>query len=71
MWQQRDPIDRLEKQLREAAILYDRTKANIESRIAEELESDLQFAIDSPFPQPEAALKGVYSQPAVNKSTSS
>jgi len=71
MWQQRDPIDRLEKQLREAAVLDDRAKANIEDRIREELESDLQFAMDSPFPQPEAALEDVYAQPAVNKSTSS
>jgi TPP-dependent pyruvate/acetoin dehydrogenase alpha subunit len=70
-WRQRDPIDVFEKQLRDAALLDDDGKANIENRIREELESDLQFALDSPFPQPEGALEGVYAQPAVNRSTSS
>ena len=60
-WRQRDPIDVFENQLREAALLHDRAKANIEARITEELEADLKFALDSPFPQPEAALEGVYS----------
>lgn len=59
-WQNRDPIDLFEKQLRETAVLDDSAKANIESRIKEELESDLEFALDSPFPQPESALEGVY-----------
>ena len=59
-WQLRDPIEIFENQLREAALLDEGAKANIETRITEELESDLQFALASPFPQPEAALEDVY-----------
>jgi TPP-dependent pyruvate/acetoin dehydrogenase alpha subunit len=70
-WQRRDPIDVFEKQLRDAALLDDNGKVNIENRIKEELESDLQFALESPFPQPEGALEGVYQQSAINRSTSS
>src|SRR5258705_12536802 len=46
-WQQRDPIDVFEKELRDAALLDDNSKANMEKRIREDLESDLQFALDS------------------------
>jgi TPP-dependent pyruvate/acetoin dehydrogenase alpha subunit len=59
-WQQRDPIDLFEKKLRDENLLDQRTKVDIEARIQEELESDLQFALDSPLPQPESALEGVY-----------
>ena len=59
-WQRRDPIDVFEKQLREAELLDDRAKADVEERIRKELESDLQFALDSPFPEPAEALEGVY-----------
>jgi TPP-dependent pyruvate/acetoin dehydrogenase alpha subunit len=59
-WQARDPIKVFEKQLRELQLLDDKTKADIEGRIREELESDLQFATDSPFPEPSQALEGVY-----------
>jgi TPP-dependent pyruvate/acetoin dehydrogenase alpha subunit len=59
-WQRRDPIDLFEKQVREAGLLDDRTKTDVEARIKQELESDLQFALDSPFPDPETVLEGVY-----------
>ena len=59
-WQRRDPIESFENQLREQAWLDDKTIADIESRIKQELESDLQFALDSPFPEPERAVEGVY-----------
>jgi len=59
-WQRRDPIESFENQLREQAWLDDKTIADIESRIKQELESDLQFALDSPFPERERALEGVY-----------
>lgn len=59
-WQQRDPIDRFEKQLRAAGILDDTSKESIELRITALLEDDLRFAMDSPFPNPEVALEGVY-----------
>jgi TPP-dependent pyruvate/acetoin dehydrogenase alpha subunit len=59
-WQRRDPIDRFERLLRDANVLDDTSRAAIESRISEEVESDLQYALDSPFPPPETAVQGVY-----------
>ena len=44
----------------DGALLDDKTIADIEFRIEQELESDLQFALDSPFPEPERVLEGVY-----------
>jgi TPP-dependent pyruvate/acetoin dehydrogenase alpha subunit len=59
-WRHRDPIEAFEKQLSDAGVLDNPEKTKIETRINDELESDLQFALDSPFPEPEAALDGVY-----------
>jgi TPP-dependent pyruvate/acetoin dehydrogenase alpha subunit len=59
-WQHRDPLDQFERQLRDAAIMDDEIRDNIESRIHEEIERDLEYAMQSPFPEPEVALEGVY-----------
>jgi TPP-dependent pyruvate/acetoin dehydrogenase alpha subunit len=59
-WQRRDPISSYESRLREAGLLDDDVIADFESRIKNEIESELQFALDSPFPRPESALEGVY-----------
>jgi len=59
-WQGRDPIERFERKLRSDAVLSDETVKEIESRIHNEIERDLKFAEESPFPQPEVALEGVY-----------
>jgi TPP-dependent pyruvate/acetoin dehydrogenase alpha subunit len=61
-WQHRDPIEVLERRLCEAGVLESTEKAKIERRISEELEADLQFALDSPFPEPKGALDDVYAQ---------
>src|SRR2546428_1036827 len=59
-WQRRDPLDRFERLLSDADLLNDTSRAAVESRIREEIESDLQYALDSPFPPPEAAIQAVY-----------
>src|SRR5881396_4311751 len=59
-WRQRDPIDVFENQLLEATLLDEDAKTAIEARMTEELESDLQFALDSLYPRPETALEDVY-----------
>jgi pyruvate dehydrogenase E1 component alpha subunit len=59
-WRHRDPIEVFERQLYSGRVLDSAEKAKIEARINDELESDLQFALDSPFPEPEVALDGVY-----------
>ena len=61
-WQSRDPLDRFERVLRDADLLNDTSRAAVESRISDEIESDLQYALDSPFPPPEAAIQAVYAK---------
>ena len=61
-WQRRDPLDRFERLLSDANLLDDTSRAAVESRISDEIESDLQYALDSPFPPPEAAIQAVYAK---------
>jgi len=61
-WQRRDPLDRFERLLRDENILDDTSRAVVESRISDEIESDLQYALDSPFPPPETAVEAVYAK---------
>ena len=61
-WRRLDPIDRFERLLRDANVLDDKSRAAVESRISDEIESDLRFALDSPFPPPEAAVQAVYAK---------
>jgi len=64
-WQRRDPLDRFERLLHDASLLDETSRREIESRITDEIESDLQYALDSPFPPPEAAIQSVYGKPSV------
>jgi TPP-dependent pyruvate/acetoin dehydrogenase alpha subunit len=59
-WQRRDPIERFERELREKGILNDEVVRSVESRMSEELERDLEYAMKSPFPKGEVAMEGVY-----------
>ena len=43
-------------------LLDDTSRAAVESRISDEIESDLRYALDSPFPAPETAIQGVYAR---------
>jgi TPP-dependent pyruvate/acetoin dehydrogenase alpha subunit len=61
-WQRRDPLDRFERLLRDANLLDDTSRAAVEYRISDEIESDLRYALDSPFPAPETAIQGVYAR---------
>jgi TPP-dependent pyruvate/acetoin dehydrogenase alpha subunit len=59
-WQRRDPIEKFERELREKGLLDNSVVTEIESRIHQEIEKDLEYALNSPFPDPEIALDGVY-----------
>ena len=61
-WQRRDPLDRFERLLRDANLLDDTSRTAVESRISDEIESDLRYALDSPFPAPETAIQAVYAK---------
>lgn len=59
-WAKKDPIDRFEKYLRNRRILNKTIQSEIETRIEKEIEEAVQFAENSPWPEPEEALEGVY-----------
>jgi TPP-dependent pyruvate/acetoin dehydrogenase alpha subunit len=59
-WKQRDPLDRHEKFLTENNFWDAKTKKEIDQRIAREIQTDVEFAENSPFPPPELAAEGVY-----------
>ena len=64
-WQRRDPIDRFDRDLVARGVLNDSVRAGVEKRIHDELESELEIAMQSPFPAPEIALEGVHRGGAV------
>ena len=59
-WKKRDPLARHEKFLNENKLWDTKTKKEIDSRIAREIQADVEFAENSPFPPPELAAQGVY-----------
>jgi len=59
-WKERDPLDRYEKVLTEKKLWDAKTKREIDERIAREIQADVEFAENSPFPPPELAAEGVY-----------
>jgi TPP-dependent pyruvate/acetoin dehydrogenase alpha subunit len=56
----RDPIDQYEKFLNDSSIWDVKTKKEIDARVAREIQADVEFAENSPFPPPELAAQGVY-----------
>jgi TPP-dependent pyruvate/acetoin dehydrogenase alpha subunit len=59
-WKKRDPLDRYEKFLNENKLWDPKTKKEIDARIGREIQADVEFAENSPFPPPELAGQGVY-----------
>jgi TPP-dependent pyruvate/acetoin dehydrogenase alpha subunit len=59
-WKERDPLDRFEKLLTEKKLWDPKTRKEIGERIAREIQADVEFAENSPFPPPESAEEGVY-----------
>ncbi len=59
-WKKRDPLDRYEKFLNENKLWDAKIKKEIDARIAREIQADVEFAENSPFPPPELAGQGVY-----------
>jgi TPP-dependent pyruvate/acetoin dehydrogenase alpha subunit len=59
-WKKRDPLDCYEQFLHENKLWDAKTKKEIDARIAHEIQADLEYAENSPFPPPELAEQGVY-----------
>jgi TPP-dependent pyruvate/acetoin dehydrogenase alpha subunit len=60
LWKRRDPLDLYEQYLGQHKLWNAETKKEIDQRIAREIQADVEFAENSPFPPPEFAEQGVY-----------
>jgi TPP-dependent pyruvate/acetoin dehydrogenase alpha subunit len=60
-WKKKCPIERFRKKLLEEETLAEKDFGRIDLEVKEEIEEAIRFAEDSPFPEPEDALKGLYS----------
>src|ERR1700687_4228087 len=54
-WKKREPLDRDEKFLNEKKLWDKKTNKESDARIAREIQTDVEFAENSPFPPPELA----------------
>jgi pyruvate dehydrogenase E1 component alpha subunit len=61
-WKEKCPIKRFEKKLEEVGILDRQGREAIDCEIMARIEDAVRFAVNSPYPDPEDALKGVYSE---------
>ena len=60
IWKQRDPIQRCKEFLMKSGILTEKMDHKIRNKVVMEIEEAIHFMEESPFPDPEEALKGVY-----------
>jgi pyruvate dehydrogenase E1 component alpha subunit len=59
-WKERDPVPTFREQLLVANILDESQLVEIEDSVQSELDEAVTFAVESPIPAVEDALKGVY-----------
>jgi pyruvate dehydrogenase E1 component alpha subunit len=59
-WQKRDPIDLFEARLSEQGIMSSDDIAKVHQTAQEQIDAAIQFANDSPMPDPSALLDDVY-----------
>jgi len=61
-WKEKCPIKRLERKLSTDGVLNCAEQEAIERQVLSRVEDAVRYAIESPFPDPEDALKDVYSE---------
>ena len=59
-WKRRDPIKLLEGRLAEQGILAEAEAKAVHEEVAADIEAAVEFAENSPYPEPEALLEDVY-----------
>ena len=59
-WKKKDPIPRFRKYLIENKVLSEEGTNKIDHEINEEIDKAVKFAEESPLPEPEETLEGVY-----------
>jgi pyruvate dehydrogenase E1 component alpha subunit len=62
VWKQKDPIERLAMDLIQRQELTQSQFDAVEAEVLREIESAVEFAKASPFPEPQAALQDVYAE---------
>lgn len=62
-WKKRDPIVLFAEQLLREGVATEDDLQELEREVADEVEAAVQFALDSPFPDPSAAFDNLYSSP--------
>jgi len=62
---ERDPLKKYTQRLTEEGILNESEIASIQQAMYDEVEEAIQFAMDSPYPEPEAALEHVFAERTV------
>ena len=60
LWLKKDPIPRFKNKLLEMGVLNEAEAQRIEKEVLAEIEEAVKFALESPYPEPEEALKDVY-----------
>jgi pyruvate dehydrogenase E1 component alpha subunit len=66
LWRSRDPIVRFAEALLERRLVAPDRVAQIEAEAVREVEEATEYALSSPFPEPEAAVTDVYAPSAWN-----
>lgn len=64
-WLQRDPINLFRIELEKRGLLGDGVHDRIKAVVDTEIDEAVQFAVDSPYPEPSALYTDVYATPAV------
>ncbi len=59
-WLEKDPIQRLKTRLLKDNVLTEQKAKKIEDEVAADVEEAVEFAEESPYPEPEEALEDVY-----------
>jgi len=62
-WKKKDPIIYMERYLTEKNIAGKEELESVDIRVKKEIEEAEAFAEESPYPDPEDGLKGVYATP--------
>ncbi|MEK7819131.1 MAG: thiamine pyrophosphate-dependent dehydrogenase E1 component subunit alpha [Bacteroidota bacterium] len=61
-WKEKDPVINFEKKLIDKKIISNEFKIETESKIKKEIDEAIEFALNSPFPNGEDALVGLFSE---------
>jgi TPP-dependent pyruvate/acetoin dehydrogenase alpha subunit len=60
-WKKKCPIIRFRKKLLQDGILTEKDIETIENQVMAEIEAAVTYAVESPWPEPEEAMEGIYS----------